>query len=55
MCSEYRQEPEMLRGIPNREESGAAIETIRFSCLSAEEIVYDVMKSPGMRNLEIEI
>lgn len=46
---------EMLRGIPNWEESGATVETIRFSCLSAEEMVHDVMKSLGMVNLEIEV
>ena len=45
----------MLRAMPNWEDSGATMETIQFACLTAEEMVFDVMKSLGMLNLEIEI
>lgn len=46
---------EMLRNIPNWQDAGATLETIQFACLTAEEMVYDVMQSLGMVNLEIAI
>ncbi len=46
---------EMLRNIPNWQDSGATLETVQFACQTAEEMVFDVMKSLGMHNLEIDL